>query len=186
MKNKIWIMVAILLIVIVGMWIYWKKQTEQKPMQSAQELRIQRDILEIRKFADSADLAVQFESDSKSSNGEIVPVNVYIAGANQYEIDTIGKIVEFRSRDLPVGSENEKVVDNTPRYFQQDLEKMARQLIAKNVAVNLDNLTPNHGIKGTNYFFKWEDRTRKTSEGYPFIQVGFSQGGSLLNYINAL
>lgn len=186
MKNKIWIMVLILHIVIVGMWIYWKKQTEQKPMQSAQELRIQRDISEIRKFADSADLAVQFESESKSSNGLNVPVNIYYAGSDQYEIDTMGKIVEFRSRNLPIGSENEKTIDNTPRYSQQDLENMARQFITNSTDLNVDSLTPNHGVKGTNHFFKWEDRTRKTSEGYPFVQIGFSQGGTLLNYVNTL
>jgi hypothetical protein len=186
MKYKILIIALVLAVIAVGALAYKRSKTKREPKQSAQELRIQRDILEIRKFTDSSDLPVQFESESKSSNGLNVPVSVYTASADRYEVDANGKIVEFSSRDLPVGSENKKVIDNTPRYNQQELEAMARQFIAKNTNVNLDSLIPNHGNKGTNYFFRWEDKSQKTAEGYPFIQVGFSQGGTLLNYTNAL
>jgi hypothetical protein len=186
MKAKI----IIFLLVAVGgvvVFVFLNKNNkkDEKPLIN-QESSMDRDVTAIRNLSGNQDAKIEFIETGKSSNGLNVPVSLYYSGSDQYEVDTTGKIVEFRSRDLPVGSENEKVVDNTPRYSQQDLENMARQLIAKNVTVNLDNLIPNHGIKGANYFFKWEDRTRKTSEGYPFIQVGFSQGGTLLNYINAL
>lgn len=183
MKNKILISALLLIFVIVGLWVYQK----QEPKQTIQESRIQRDISAIRKFADSSELAVQFESESKSSNGKVVPVNVYIAGSDRYEIDANGKIIGFGSRNLPVGSENEKIIDNSPRYNQQELESMARQLIVKNASdINLDELTLAQNTKGTNYFFRWEDKSKKTSEGYLFIQIGFSQGGTLLNYVNIL
>ncbi len=181
-------MTLLLAVVAVGILLYGKKQN---PKQSPQELRMQRDISEIRKFAGSANLAVQFESESKSSNGLNVPVNIYYSGADRYEIDANGKIVEFSSRNLPIGSENEKVINNDPRYSQQDLENMARQFIIKNASeVGLEKLTLDQNIKESgsikNYFFRWEDKARKTTEGYPFIQVGFSQGGTLLNYVDTL
>jgi hypothetical protein len=187
MKYKLLIIALVLAVVAVGALVYKKSQTKQEPKQTAQELRIQRDISAIRKFADSSDLAVQYESASKSSNGKTVPVNVYIASADRYEVDASGKIIEFGSRNLPIGSENEKKYDNTPRYNPQELESLAKQLITKNApSVNLEKLTTNHSNKSTNYFFRWEDRSQKTTEGYLYIQVGFSQGGTLLGYINTL
>jgi hypothetical protein len=187
MKNKILIVTLILVFVVIGIFAYKIESLKQEPKQTAQESRIQRDISEIRKFANSLDLAVQYDSDSKSSNGNNVPVGIYLAGADQYEVDASGKVVEVGSRNLPIGSENEKKYDNTPRYNAQELEAMARQLIAKNASdVNLEKLTLTKGNKDTNYFFRWEDKSQKTSEGYPYIQVGFSQGGTLLGYINTL
>ncbi len=187
MKYKILIIALVLVVVVVGVLAYKNSQTKQEPKQTFQESRIQRDVSIIRKFADSTDLAVQYESNGKSSNGKNVPIRIYISGSDRYEVDANGKIVEFGSRNLPIGSENEKIVDNTPRYKQQELEIMVGQIIAKNAPdVNLDGLTLNKSNKGTNYFFRWEDKSQKTTEGYPFIQIGFSQGGTLLNYINAL
>ncbi|KKQ46132.1 MAG: hypothetical protein US63_C0006G0009 [Candidatus Moranbacteria bacterium GW2011_GWC2_37_8] len=187
MKNKILIIALVLVVVAVGVLAYNKSQTKQEPKQTAQELRVQRDISEIRKFADTPDLSVQYENESKSSNGMVVPVGVYMAGADRYEVDANGKIIEFGSRNLPIGNESEKIVDNTSRYTQQELEAMAKQFITKNTPdVYLDALSLSKNIKGTNYFFRWEDKSQKTIEGYPFIQVGFSQGGTLLNYTNTL
>jgi hypothetical protein len=194
MIKKVLILVSILVIIIAGALVYFKKQTGKKSIQpkqstqSTQELRIQRDILAIRKFAESSDLAVQYDSDSKSSYDEKISVGIYFAGADQYEVDSRdGRIIQFGTRSLPVGSENEKIVDNSSKYTSKELEGMAREFIAKKAPnVNLETLNLSYDNKGANYFFKWEDRTSKTSEGYPFIQVGFSQGGTLLNYINAL
>ena len=187
MKNKILIISLLLIVAFAGMLTYKKSSMKQESKQTTQELKIQRDISEIRKFADSSDLTVQYESESRSSNGENVLVSVYIAGADRYEVNSTGKIIEFGSRNLPIGSENEKKYDNTPRYNFQELEIMAKQFIVKNASdANLDSLTSNHNNKGTNYFFRWEDRSQKTTEGYPFIQVGFTQGGTMTSYINTL
>jgi len=186
MKTKKVIFLFFLLVAVGGIVVFVSLNKKGEKQLVNQESVRERDIAVIRNLSGNQDTKIEFIEAGKSSNGLNVPVNIYYASADQYEIDTMGKIVEFRSRDLPVGSENEKAVDNTPRYSQQDLENMARQFVAKNTDVNFDSLTPNHGVKGTNHFFKWEDRTRKTSEGYPFVQVGFSQGGTLLNYVNTL
>lgn len=186
MKKMILVVVMFLIIVAVGMFVFEKNKTKQ-PQQTAQDLRIQRDISEIRKFADSSDLAVQYDSDSKSSNGKTVPVSVYTAGADRYEVDASGKIIQLSYINFPVGSDSEKKYDNTSRYNSQELETMARQFIAKNASnVNLEKLTLTQGNKGMNYFFRWEDKSQKTLEEYPFIQVGFSQGGTFIGYINTL
>lgn len=187
MKYKLIAVALALVLVAVGGFVYRKNLTKQEPKQSSQELRMQRDISEIRKFADSPNLAVQYESEGKSSNGKNVPVSIYISGADRYEVDANGRIIEFGSRNLPIGSENEKKYDNTPRYNSQELETIAKQFIAKNASnINLDKLTLTQTNKGTNNFFRWEDRSQKTTEGYPFVQIGFSQGGTLLNYTNSL
>lgn len=185
MKKMKLILLAVVIIAIAGFgFLYFKKgETRQS---ASQDTARQRDIASIKNFSGNQDAKVEFVETSKSSNGLNVPVSVYYSDADQYEVDTNGKIIEFSSRNLSVGSENVKSTDNTPRYTQQGLEAIARQLIAKNTDVNLDNLTPNHGVKGTSYFFRWEDMTVKTSEGYLYIQVGYSQGGTLIGYINAL
>jgi uncharacterized protein YxeA len=190
MKKLILIIALFLIIIAVGIFVYEKNQIKES-QQTAQDLRIQRDISAIRKFADSADLAVQYESESKSSNGEKVPVGIYIAGSDRYEVDVnSGKIIEFGSRNLPIGSENEKKYDYTARYNQQELKTKAKQFIAENADIDLDKLTlieGNKELNGTkNYFFRWEDKSQKTTEGYPFIQVGFTQGGTLISYTNTL
>jgi len=183
--KKILLAIVILGILGVGVFAYPKKVT--KPQQINQESIRQRDISEIEKFANNQDLTVEFASASQSSYDPAVPVNVYYSGSDQYELDArTGKVIQFGSRDLPIGSENEKTVDNSSRYKTEELEAMARRFIAEKAPdVNVDLLTPNHGIKSTNYFFRWENRSKKTTEGYLFIQVGFTQGGTLLNYINA-
>lgn len=75
MKYKILVITLVLVVASVGALAYKKSQTKREPKQTAQEIRIQRDILEIRKFADSLELAVQYESESKSSNGKTIPVS---------------------------------------------------------------------------------------------------------------
>lgn len=76
-------------------------------------------------------------------------------------------------------------------YSSEELEAKAREfisLVAKEI--NLDDLTPAFGNKsGEMFFFRWEDRSRilsGDSHMNPFIQVGFSHGGDLLNFENTL
>lgn len=191
MKTRKVIIIFFLLVAVGGVVAFVSlNKKEEKQLVNKESVR-DRDIAVIRNLSGNQDSKIEFIETSKSSNGLNVPVNIYYSGADQYEIDAMGKIVEFRSRDLPVGSEKEKVIDNTPSYSQQDLENMARQFIIKNAPeVNLEKLILDQNIKENgktkNYFFRWEDRGRKTTEGYPFVQLGFSQGGTLLNYINTL
>ncbi len=80
-------------------------------------------------------------------------------------------------------------IDVDPTFSPEELETKAREfisLVAK--GTSLDALTSTFGNKGGEmFFFRWEDRSRSLSGGMtPFIQIGFSQGGDLLNYINTL
>jgi hypothetical protein len=191
MKTRKVIIIFFLLVAVGGMVVFASLNKKDEKILVNQESERDSDIAVIRNLSGNQDVKIEFIEAGKSSNGLNVPVNIYYSDADQYEINTEGKIVEFRLRDLPIGSENEKVIDNNPRYSQQDLESMARQFIIKNAPeVNLEKLILDQNIKENgkikNYFFRWEDRGRKTTEGYPFVQLGFSQGGTLLNYINTL
>lgn len=180
--------VIILMLIIASFgYLFYFKQNENK-QGIGQETTRQRDISEIKKFADNQDIPIEFVDVSRSSYKESVVENIYYVGADQYEINAnTGKIIQVGTRSLPVGSGKEKNIDNSPKYTPNELESIARQFIAKNASeVDLEKLTPNHGNKDTNYFFRWEDKTQKTTEGNPFIQVGFSQGGTLVGYTNSL
>lgn len=71
-----------------------------------------------------------------------------------------------------------------------DLERTARDLIAAiSPGVKLDSLTPSYGSKVENVFFRWEDRVKPfldDGRSYPFVQVGLTAEGGLLNYVNTL
>ena len=184
------ILVITILLLIFGGVSFWllKKPSKQPQQQNNQEQIKQRDISKIKDFSGNQDITVEYVSMGKSAYNENVQENLYYAGPDQYEIESSnGKIIQFGTRSLPVGSENEKIYDNSPHYNTQELETMAEQFIAKNAPeVNLEKLSTNNSNKETNYFFRWEDKSNKTTEGYPFIQVGFSQGGTLLSYTNTL
>ena len=145
-------------------------------------------VTEIKKFADKQDMAVNYKSTSKSSYNAAVSAEVYTTDFDQYEVDARNNnIIQFGPRPLNI-EEKSKEFDTTPRYSKVELETMARQFIAKNAsAIKLDGLTPRFGDKeGVNYFFRWEDTSREIEDMHPFIQVGFSRGGSLLSYTNSL
>lgn len=140
----------------------------------------------IRTFMNDSQLKIVYQYTSKSSYNWNIPVEVYRVGDDQYEIDARNnEIIQFGPG--PFQESKPMVIDTTPRYDSKALERMAREFIANKAHVNLSDFTPNHGNKeGINYFFRWEDRTRKVGDMYPFIQVGFSVGGSFLSYTNIL
>ncbi len=143
---------------------------------------------EIKRFVGDSNLAVNYDRTSQSSYNADIPVEIYTVGKDQYEIDARNNtIIQFGPRPLPIGEEPE-IADTTPRYSSQQLEVMARQFIVKQApGVQISKLAPHHGDKdGVNYFFRWEDTSRKVEDMPPFIQVGFSRGGSLLSYTNSL
>jgi hypothetical protein len=71
----------------------------------------------------------------------------------------------------------------------EELEQRAISYL-KTVDPNLErsNLQANFSDKeGRNYFFRWEDPTKTLPDGMtPFVQVGLSSQGELLNYVNTL
>ncbi len=72
-------------------------------------------------------------------------------------------------------------------YTESQMEEKAREFIARVTGdVTLSDLAPRFGDKsGENFFFRWEDKTRKIDGEMPaFIQVGFSREGDLIGYVN--
>lgn len=69
-----------------------------------------------------------------------------------------------------------------------DLEKKAMELIAKQDGnINFGTLTPITATKNdTNFFFRWEDKSRTIEDVRPFVQVGYTQAGDLLSCTNTL
>jgi hypothetical protein len=96
-------------------------------------------------------------------------------------------IIEMELKDqafvLPVGQILSK----------SELEQKARDIIA-NIApsINLAGLTPNPEEKSSgdqaNYFFRWEDIMKPLLDNgqSPFIQVGLTQNGDMVGYVNTL
>ena len=110
-------------------------------------------------------------------------VEVYKSDKFQYSVDVgTGQIIEI----VPLHQMRQYALE--PAYSQAELEEKAREFIAKVARVNLDALTPAFGDKdGETFFFRWEASGQKLSSGMtPFIQIGFSRGGELLNYVNTL
>ena len=67
-------------------------------------------------------------------------------------------------------------------FTKDELEQKARSLIAELAPrMNLQLLVSEKNNKGSNYFFRWTDRST-----LGFVQVGYSQDGQLLNYVNSI
>lgn len=148
----------------------------------------QKAVIEIKKFADKQDLAVDYKYTGKSVYNTGVMEEVYTTDYDQYEVDARNnRIIQFGPRPLGIGQEPKKF-DTTNRYSKSELETMAREFIAKNAPeVKLDDLVAKVGDKeGVNFFFRWEDTSREIEDMHPFVQVGFSRGGDLLSYTDTI
>lgn len=163
----------------------------------------------IRAFSKNPAADVVYQQTSKMPYGDgIALVEVYYVGLDQYVVLPAGnKIVQVGERPRGMG-EAGKQYDMTARYDKAQLEQMAVAFIKEHAPeVDLSKLKAQFGSKGaveannkggtqnagtpqdTNYFFRWEDSTPNLTGGprdVPFIQVGFSIGGTFLSYTNTL
>ncbi len=78
-------------------------------------------------------------------------------------------------------------INTNPNFSSGQLERKAREfisLVAENV--DLEVLKPAFGDKGGEmFFFRWKDPLTMLDGGMPaFIQVGYSQSGDLVHFIN--
>lgn len=171
-------------------------------------------IAAIRSFAQDPAAKVVYQQTMKMPyNGGVALVEIYYVGADQYVVLPQGdKIVQYGERPM-FGNEAGKKYDMTPRYTPSQLEDMARNFIAEHAPeVDLANLTPRQGSKGavepngknganflgstqnTSYFFRWEapkitsasSNIGSEAKEVPFVQVGFTVGGTLLSYTNTI
>jgi len=177
-RNAIILTSLLIAIILAGFFIVKNSRSNSEPTKQ------EKAVAEIRKFMGDENLKVQYANPSKFAYGSNINEDIYVSEFDQFEIDSkTGKLLQFGPK--PSSS---KSYDESPRYTESELEAMAKDYIAKNAPeVNLANVTPNNGNKEQeHYFFRWEDRGNKTTDGYSFVQVGFSRGGSILSYINTL
>jgi hypothetical protein len=109
-------------------------------------------------------------------------VDLYLADGLFYSVD--------------VGTEDIVDIEPEEMYYQIDatynedqLREIAETMIADFTGdkVELDKLSYSLEQKIGTYFFRWEDIDKKLdNKGYSFIQVGLSQNGDFLNYVNTL
>jgi hypothetical protein len=109
---------------------------------------------------------------------------------------------EYRSQEWSyiIGADNRLILEITPLNAlpratgaslpQAQLEQKARDFIGMAApGLDLSSLTFAPGQKGSNSFFRWEERTKPfLTDGFsrPFIQVALNNQGQLLNYYNTL
>lgn len=178
-----WIISLILLVVvIVGFFIAYITKEKDEP--SKQE----KAISEIRNFMNDGNLKIQYANESKFAYDGSIDEDIYISEFDQFEINSkTGKVLQFGPKPSVIGGK-QKAYDYSNKYTEAELEKMAKDFIVEhNPGLNLDQLTATGGNKEEkNYFFRWENRARKIDGAYPFIVVGFTNGGSVLSYVNAI
>lgn len=111
-------------------------------------------------------------------------LNTYQTETRYYAFDDqTNQIIAIDPVEMPSGSEP---------ISTEELEKIARDLVARaSPEINLDVLTPDHGEKRAgntaNLFFRWIDTSKMLSNGnHPFIQIGLTGKGELLNYVNTI
>lgn len=148
-------------------------------------------------------------------------IEIYYSQDYEYQIDPENnKVYDLSIRGARAKDDPEKTyLDNTPRYNQMQLEKMARDFVKTQLPeLDLNTLKLEKGSKIGTYFFTWTGteamkKITKDAKGYevcgdvlnpefyneqgapcimqyesmsrPSIQVGFTQGGQLLNYSNS-
>ncbi|PZS01592.1 MAG: hypothetical protein DLM69_04805 [Candidatus Chloroheliales bacterium] len=165
-------------------------------------------IAAIRAFAKDPAAHVDYQQTLKIPYpGGSATAEVYYVGLDQYTIlPANNKVVQVGERPR-LGNEPGKQYDVTPRYDQAQLEAMAVAFIKEHAPdVDLTKLNAQFGSKGavapndkggqnagtphdTNYFFRWEGYSANLTGGpdeVPFIQVGFTVGGTFLSYTNSL
>ena len=109
----------------------------------------------------------------------------YRTRKNYYVLNADGAVIEI----TPVQGASTTGLTLPAQLTTDQLEDNARSfinLIAP--GTNLDALTLDVGLKTSNSFFKWEDRTKPALDGggFPYIQVAINLDGEMLNYINTL
>ncbi len=128
------------------------------------------------------DKAMHVEKSRTPYYGNEAVVDIYLADSVLYSVDIVTQDV--------VGIEPEVMsyqVDAT--YNEEQLRGMAETMITDFIGdkVKLDKLSYSLGQKIGTYFFRWEDADKQLDSGiYPFIQVGLSQNGDFLNFVNTL
>lgn len=69
---------------------------------------------------------------------------------------------------------------------EKKLKKIAEEFIEKETNIDLSKLTPKHGQKGENFFFRWENPQINRINNFQFIQVGIREDGYIFSFTNSI
>lgn len=114
--------------------------------------------------------------------GKNAIVDTYIADGLLYSVD-------IATQDVVIIEPEVMVYQVDATYNEDELRGMAEALINDffGQKIRLDKLSFSLRKKIGTYFFRWEDIKGQLDDGsYPFVQVGLSQNGDFLNFVNTL
>ncbi|MBI5295397.1 MAG: hypothetical protein HY869_07960 [Chloroflexi bacterium] len=138
---------------------------------------------EIIRRIEGADVQITFKDVSHSPYRTDKPYTLYETATMRYTLDS--------TQHLVVGISPITKAQHANGLSVPELEKLARDMIALvSPEINLDVLEYSFNQKEElSFFFRWEDLTKPLLDdgrSYPFVQVGLTGKGELLNYVNTL
>jgi hypothetical protein len=114
--------------------------------------------------------------------GKNIAVEIYNTDKNRYTIDIeSGNVLEIVIID-------QNAYSTDAIYSTEDLQARAIDFVRLiSPVTDLSRLNLSVGQKVGTFFFRWEDPSHELLDGTtPFVQVGLSQSGDFLTYINTL
>jgi hypothetical protein len=128
------------------------------------------------------DNAIHIEKSHRPYYGENAIVDTYLLDGLYYSVNTAtDDVVEI------IPEKMDYQIDAT--LSEDQLKEMAQKMVIDFLGdkVDFDSLVYTMGTKKGTFFFRWEEATKKLEDGTPvYIQVGLSNNGDFLNFINAL
>jgi hypothetical protein len=109
-------------------------------------------------------------------------IDIYLSNGLSYYVD------EDTQRVVQILRE-EMNFEVTPTYDEGQLKTMAEKIVYdfSPTDIELGNFSYILRQKIGTYFFRWEDTNNQLDNGtHPFIQVGLSQNGDFLNFVNTM
>ncbi|MFZ5880859.1 MAG: hypothetical protein ACOY0R_15940 [Chloroflexota bacterium] len=164
----------------------WEKQFDSINVQARQAYFASIDPgldYEIIRRIEGAEVQITFKDVLHSPYRTARPYTLYETATMSYTLDSTQHLVVGMSPIVNAQYANGLSVP--------ELEKLARDMIALvSPEINLDVLEYSFNQKEElSFFFRWEDHTKPLLDdgrSYPFVQVGLTGKGELLNYVNTL
>ncbi|MDY6994335.1 MAG: hypothetical protein SVR94_17255 [Pseudomonadota bacterium] len=126
---------------------------------------------------------VEFTDHSRTPYNPSAEIEVYESGDYIFQVDVASEEI------IKMWIKDQRNFSVDAKYSKDVLVKLAQEHVnILSPKVNLETLILSTQDKTNEvYFFRWEDPTRKTTDGMTaFIQVAISRAGDLLNYENTL
>lgn len=110
----------------------------------------------------------------------------YAVGLTLFVIDrTSDTLIQINEVPRNSTSDPKRELDLTPRFTQEELDRMAREFIQTYAPyVDLDSLIPDHHFAESSqyYWFRWNTAETK----HVFVQIAYTPAGEIVAYTNAI